>query len=70
LQIFAEESQTATKQQHNASVSVTLTDTNEFDPVFTSSSYNGNISENSAIGTTVIQVKPVQASHRHYCEIV
>ena len=56
LQIFAEESQTATKQQHNASVSITLTDENEFDPVFPNNSYQANISENSVVGASVIQV--------------
>ena len=62
FQIFAEESQTTTKQQHNASIFITLTDTNEFDPVFTSSIYRGNITENSPTGTSIIQVKLVTTS--------
>ena len=54
--IFAEESHTTAKQQHNASISTTLTDINEFDPVFNSSIYRGNITENSPTGTSIIQI--------------
>ncbi|XP_028399940.1 protocadherin Fat 4-like isoform X2 [Dendronephthya gigantea] len=54
--IFAEESQTQMMQQHNATVHITLTDTNEFDPVFTNSSFSGNTSEDSVVGASVVQI--------------
>ena len=56
LQIFAEETATLAKRQHNATVFITLTDTNEYDPVFTPPRFRGNVSETSAIDTSVLQV--------------
>ena len=56
FQIFAEETGTVAKQQHNASIVITVTDVNEYDPVFTQSGFYGNVSENAANGTAVVKV--------------
>ena len=54
--VFAEESSTSESWKANCTVTVILSDVNEYDPEFTQDSYHAVIEENKAAGLGVITV--------------
>ena len=54
--VFAEESSTSESWKANCTVTVILSDVNEYDPEFTQDSYHAVIEENKATGFEVITV--------------
>ena len=54
--VFAEESSTSESWKANCTVTVILSDVNEYDPEFTQDSYHAVIEENKAAGLEVITV--------------
>ena len=54
--VFAQESLTSEKWKANCTVTVNLSDVNEYDPEFTETSYYALIEENKAAGFEVVTV--------------
>jgi hypothetical protein len=54
--VFAQESSTSEKWKANCTITVNLSDVNEYDPEFTQDSYYALIEENKAAGLKVVTV--------------
>jgi hypothetical protein len=54
--VFAQESSTSEKWKANCTITVNLSDVNEYDPEFTHDSYYALIDENKAAGLEVVTV--------------